>query len=586
MTKKMNFLKKKVESLSSALKEAELAVNNQQKLDGLKIDQLTRKTLEDQQDLYKLKSERASMQKREESKVANISPSDESYSERNLNLLAQCHSDLSNANNTIASLTQRNETLVKEIRFADQTCVEISEQKSYQEKEIERLEHELEQVKYENENLHDHVIKATMHSAKLEAACEEQALKSEGEKLSLENELKSLKEQLFDSKSRVDLALSQKVDKLTDEKNSMRIQLTKSECMSKTNNSRKATKGSVSCPPSSEKNNAMIVNKNDDFDCFDNSRTPTSTVLAKTLQYELQRNHEVHDKYCAMEEDLMNSKHEINRMNDCLKKKRIENESLCQTLEASRVKCAKHKQLSENLKHDLHSLKNDLLVSVPSKDFLYEWVVCVSKKVDALACNDIGAIGSKNKPCDDELELFDLISTQPCDIEDRIKFEFGQLNDTSLKCLTQACHILLSNGQGQKQVTSEKLDTQLEDGEKDHKARASLGYSFELFAKCMREGARPTQDNLIRRESSINYKSYVFELEAEIETYKVELERMQRQSRQRAESTSNKSPIKMNTNISNSTFDIYAINKEMLMLSSSAMTAIDIYYSKFKLYDN
>jgi hypothetical protein len=50
------------------------------------------------------------------------------------------------------SLWERNKTLVKEVRFADQTCVELSGQKSVLEKEVTLLKEQRDQVREERES--------------------------------------------------------------------------------------------------------------------------------------------------------------------------------------------------------------------------------------------------------------------------------------------------------------------------------------------------------------------------------------------------------------------------------------------------
>jgi len=66
---------------------------------------------------------------------------------------------------TPARLYERNKTLVKEVRFADQTCLELGQKNTMLEKEIQRLRSKLSKAKKENDSMHDAVVQSATHGA-------------------------------------------------------------------------------------------------------------------------------------------------------------------------------------------------------------------------------------------------------------------------------------------------------------------------------------------------------------------------------------------------------------------------------------
>jgi chromosome segregation ATPase len=120
------------------------------------------------------------------------------------------------------SLWERNKTLVKEVRFADQTCVELSGQKSVMEKEVTLLKEQRDQVRGERESLRDDLNVSRQAAAHAEARCEslqdrlqelesiekEKAVDTAGQRdedrIQMEADKKQLKEELKDARDRLE----------------------------------------------------------------------------------------------------------------------------------------------------------------------------------------------------------------------------------------------------------------------------------------------------------------------------------------------------------------------------------------------
>ena len=74
-----------------------------------------------------------------------------------------------NSNNN-ESLWERNQTLVKEVRFADQTCVELSGQKKALEQQIQLLQDQLQHTRLQNDTLQQELREAIKSQVRTEAA--------------------------------------------------------------------------------------------------------------------------------------------------------------------------------------------------------------------------------------------------------------------------------------------------------------------------------------------------------------------------------------------------------------------------------
>ena len=244
-------------------------------------------------------------------------------------------SELLDARAATASLMERNQTLVKEIRFADQTCVELSERNASLERDVERLGKELNSSRTAQEDLRERLEKSTMYAAKLE----ERTLAS--------NEQLSHQQSLFDAKmaaTETELAtarlqissLQSKVDTLEEEKLSLVADVASANSKVKAIESSRASQAAmVATPPEvdieeydrtrderdalankcgeleaqiallsrsiEEKEKVktpqkIILTTSDTGNTAASTRTPTSTVLAKTLQSQLERGNSVEDR--------------------------------------------------------------------------------------------------------------------------------------------------------------------------------------------------------------------------------------------------------------------------------------------------
>ena len=258
-------------------------------------------------------------------------------------------SDLLDARAAAASLMERNQTLVKEIRFADQTCVELSERNAALERDVERLGKELDSSRTAHENLRERLEKSTMHAAKLE----ERAL-ANTEKLSHQQSLFDAKMAATETElatARIQISsLQSKVDTIEEEKLSLAADVAKANSKVKAIESSRSSKVVMPAPsppppevdPKREEEYRRTKNERDALadkcgeleaqiallsrsieekekvktpqkiivtsDIENNaasSRTPTSTVLAKTLQSQLDRGNSVEDRAREAEKTIV-----------------------------------------------------------------------------------------------------------------------------------------------------------------------------------------------------------------------------------------------------------------------------------------
>ena len=286
-------------------------------------------------------------------------------------------SELLDARAATASLMERNQTLVKEIRFADQTCVELSERNASLERDVERLGKELDSSRTAQEDLRGRLEKSTTHAAKLE----ERALAS--------NQQLSHQQSLFDAKmaatetelatARIQISsLQSKVDTIEEEKLSLvadvaaansKVKAVESSLSSqtvmlaappevdieeydRTKNERDALANkcgeleaqialltrSIEEKEKVKTPQKIIVTTSDAENNAASSRTPTSTVLAKTLQSQLERGNSVEDRARDAEKTIVAlqvqleasraetvaAKEEIRTIRDAQRQKQIE----------------------------------------------------------------------------------------------------------------------------------------------------------------------------------------------------------------------------------------------------------------------
>jgi len=85
------------------------------------------------------------------------------------------------------SMWERNQTLVKEVRFADQTCVELSAQKLALENQVAQLEENLSQLANKNETLKQAIAEANRARADAEAVSLRTAQRAKGEEKDMDS---------------------------------------------------------------------------------------------------------------------------------------------------------------------------------------------------------------------------------------------------------------------------------------------------------------------------------------------------------------------------------------------------------------
>mmetsp|Transcript_6001 Transcript_6001/g.11357 ORF Transcript_6001/g.11357 Transcript_6001/m.11357 type:complete len:1586 (-) Transcript_6001:12-4769(-) len=100
------------------------------------------------------------------------------------------------------SLIERNKTLVKEVRFADQTCVELSERNLSVIRENEKLEHELKEMKAKNDKLHRDVVESSQAFARIDEQKKELEVKLIKEKYHFDEQIKATRDNLLEEKQR------------------------------------------------------------------------------------------------------------------------------------------------------------------------------------------------------------------------------------------------------------------------------------------------------------------------------------------------------------------------------------------------
>jgi chromosome segregation ATPase len=101
-----------------------------------------------------------------------------------------------------ASLIERNKTLVKEVRFADQTCVELSERNSAMAREIVKMEKDEEELKSKNDSLHNAVVRASEASARAQEISKKMEARLEEQKKHFDQKLQAVNENLQEEKDK------------------------------------------------------------------------------------------------------------------------------------------------------------------------------------------------------------------------------------------------------------------------------------------------------------------------------------------------------------------------------------------------
>ena len=252
-------------------------------------------------------------------------------------------SEMLDARAATASLMERNETLVKEIRFADQTCVELSERNAALERDVQRLDAELEASRKAHEDLRERLEKSVTHAAKLEERASTNAQKLshqqslfDAKMAATETELATAQIQTSSLQSKVDTMEEEKLALVADvaaANSKMRTiessQSKESSLLSEIDDRRegeyeqtKNERDILTSKCSELEAQILLLSRNiddkemtktpqkiivttDNAQNSASSRTPTSTVLAKTLQSQLERGNSVEDRACDAEKTIV-----------------------------------------------------------------------------------------------------------------------------------------------------------------------------------------------------------------------------------------------------------------------------------------
>ena len=118
------------------------------------------------------------------------------------------------SNATAASLIERNKTLVKEVRFADQTCVELSERNKGMERDVTRLERQVADIQKSNDSLNQVLMKSKECCAKLECSNESLTVQIQDQKNQYETKIQQLEHALTEAKME-QINMHRKIDDMT-----------------------------------------------------------------------------------------------------------------------------------------------------------------------------------------------------------------------------------------------------------------------------------------------------------------------------------------------------------------------------------
>ena len=268
------------------------------------------------------------------------------------NVASNFHQSPGMSKSAASSLIERNKTLVKEVRFADQTCVELSERNSSLKREIKRIEHDIDDLRQENKELHEGVVRSVQFGAKMEEERDSINVRMEEQTYALKKDIQNLKTQcdvtekkLADGNSlnltteKELVAVRAKYDALKEEHVDAKEQV--SSLIARLNASQ--TESNLAAVSTAEsykkfcsdmeirfkslqeekealvrdrdewkyKYNEKTKNKAGTFECGHvtpkkeiaeyQMRTPTSTILAKTLQSELVKGHDYSERILEAE---------------------------------------------------------------------------------------------------------------------------------------------------------------------------------------------------------------------------------------------------------------------------------------------
>ncbi len=297
-----------------------------------------------------------------------------------------------------ASLIERNKTLYKEVRFADQTCVELSERNAGMQREVKRLESQVNEMKGSNEALQEALMKSKQSSARVEANNEMLIRQMKEQKSEHDSKMKELEKALIEANNRQSstekqlVSVQSKYESLLESHHEEKAKV--SGLMERLATSQSAAEMSATsaaesyrsfCHETQSKIERLEKLAEDRLEMFNNernqrfelerrmgdlmqkcndqhvhqtpskassevkspqvkvlSKTPTSTVLARTLEAELQHKYDATERILEAEmiisvtqselqetsRQLETARTEINRLSDQVNRLSIENDSL------------------------------------------------------------------------------------------------------------------------------------------------------------------------------------------------------------------------------------------------------------------
>ena len=102
------------------------------------------------------------------------------------------------AHSATVALIEKNKTLMKEVRFAEQTCVEVGEKNAAMENELMRVQRDNQRLKEENQNLNNQLLQANIERAKLEEAHKILLLTGSDKQLEYDKSIQRLEDSIDD----------------------------------------------------------------------------------------------------------------------------------------------------------------------------------------------------------------------------------------------------------------------------------------------------------------------------------------------------------------------------------------------------
>jgi chromosome segregation ATPase len=201
-------------------------------------------------------------------------------------------------------LMERNKTLVKEVRFAEQTCVELSQRNAALEQDVRRLELHLEETRKENECLHDEIVQSSRECATLLAQKEALEVALEEEREQREADFELSQSQLSESQMRLEMRRLRGGDENRE----------------------------PNVTPKKSARSAL-------------SGSPTSQVLAKTLRTQLERGYSDSDKILELESKLTESQNALSEARRDLESVRAQERDRSTLLGADTSNCSMSTEL-------------------------------------------------------------------------------------------------------------------------------------------------------------------------------------------------------------------------------------------------